>query len=255
MATASPFNRPRVVISTEVFEGPLDLLLSLIERRKFFINDISLSRVTEEYFQYLQEREVFPSEEASYFILIASTLILIKSRSLLPEVELTEEEEEDADLLEKRLELYKKIKETGAELEGYIGRSPAYHRNFWPACPPVFTPGTELNLGVLRETVYNILQRQQEEVVSIPQAQVKTAIKLEEVAESLRSRISGDLKLSFKEFVGRNTGTGGAKLSREEKIETVVSFLAMLELVHRGLVKVVESDNDIYMEAAPEGSN
>jgi segregation and condensation protein A len=81
-------------IKTQVFEGPLDLLLTLVEKKKLFINDIALSQVTDDFIAHIQNFDKLPMGDSAHFILIASTLLLIKSKSLLPALTLTEEEEE-----------------------------------------------------------------------------------------------------------------------------------------------------------------
>src|SRR4249920_742770 len=98
-------------IKTEVFEGPLDLLLSLVEKRKLFINDISLAKVTDDFIAYIQKFDNMPMADSAQFILIASTLLLIKSKSLLPSLTLSEDEEEGIHDLETRLKIYQRIKE------------------------------------------------------------------------------------------------------------------------------------------------
>ena len=79
-------------IKTEAFEGPLDLLLALIEKRKLFISDISLAEVADDFIEYIKTFDEFPVDMTANFILIASTLLLIKSKSLLPSMTLTSEE-------------------------------------------------------------------------------------------------------------------------------------------------------------------
>ena len=81
-------------IKTSIFEGPFSLLLHLVEKRKLFINDLSLVEVTEDYLNYLNSLEKLNPEEASNFLIVASTLLLIKSKSLLPNLSLTDEEKE-----------------------------------------------------------------------------------------------------------------------------------------------------------------
>ncbi len=90
------------LVKTHIFEGPLDTLLSLIEKRKLFINDISLAQVADDYIAYIKSLNEFPIADSSHFILIASTLVLIKSKSLLPDLNLTTEEQESIDDLEDR---------------------------------------------------------------------------------------------------------------------------------------------------------
>src|ERR1041384_5079208 len=104
-------------VKTSVFEGPLDLLLDLVTKRKLFVNDVSLAQVTDDFIKYLEEHEEFPMGESAEFILVASTLMLIKSRSLLPMIKLTEEEEESIHELEDRLTLYAKYKDLAQGLK------------------------------------------------------------------------------------------------------------------------------------------
>ena len=89
-------------IKHEKFEGPLELLLDLIEKRKLFINDIALAKVADDYVEYVKTVGDFPLSESAQFILIASTLLLIKSKSLLPNLELSEDEKGNIADLERR---------------------------------------------------------------------------------------------------------------------------------------------------------
>src|SRR3989344_7391616 len=90
-------------IKTEIFEGPLDLLLNLIEKHKVFINDVSLTKVTDDFINYIKSFANLPISHTANFILVASTLLLLKSRSLLPILELSPEEEQSITDLETRL--------------------------------------------------------------------------------------------------------------------------------------------------------
>lgn len=108
---------PAFTIKTQVFEGPLDLLLNLVEKKKLFINDIALSKVTDDFIAYIQSFEAMPIGDAAHFILIASTLLLIKSKSLLPTLNLTEEEEVGIQDLETRLKIYKRIKDASLNVQ------------------------------------------------------------------------------------------------------------------------------------------
>ena len=78
-------------VKTEGFEGPLELLLDLVEKRKLFINEISLATVADDYIAHLKSFEKLPVDFVSSFLIVASTLILIKSKSLLPTLDLTVE--------------------------------------------------------------------------------------------------------------------------------------------------------------------
>jgi chromatin segregation and condensation protein Rec8/ScpA/Scc1 (kleisin family) len=109
-------------VKTPVFEGPLDLLLDLIEKRKLFVSDVSLSQVTDDFIAYIESHEEFPISESAEFIVVASTLMLLKSRSLLPSLELTEEEEGSIEDLERRLKIYARVKELSVEIRKIFGK-------------------------------------------------------------------------------------------------------------------------------------
>src|SRR6185436_9963090 len=113
-------------VKTHVFEGPLDLLLNLIESRKLFINEISLSKVTDDYVSYVRSFKELHIADITSFVLIAATLILIKSRSLIPNLELSDEEEAKIIDLEARLKMYQVIKEVGAEIKARFGKDIIY---------------------------------------------------------------------------------------------------------------------------------
>src|SRR5258706_15754469 len=98
-------------LKIEQYEGPLEKLLQLIEERKLAITEISLAAVTDDFLKYLETMLEVPPGVLADFIVVASRLVLIKSKSLLPELPLTEEEEEDIKDLEQRLLLYKRLKE------------------------------------------------------------------------------------------------------------------------------------------------
>lgn len=214
-------------VKTEQFQGPFDLLLDLIEKRKLFINEISLAKVTDDFVAYLETKENFPLGESAQFILVAATLLLIKSRSLLPNLELTQEEQTDIKSLETRLRIYKRIREASGGLSERFGEKllfPTRNRNFIES---VFTPGS-LSKSSL-EVAIKSLVNQIPKIEKLPQVLVKKVISLEEMIERLATRVESNLKLSFKDFAGGN---------KSEKINVIVSFLAMLELVKRGAIHV-----------------
>ena len=109
-------------IVLDSFEGPLDLLLSLIEKQKIDIYDIPINVITEQYLDYIEQMEILNLEVTSDFLLMAATLLQIKSKMLLPKVKVEAEEEEEEDPREelvRRLLAYKKFKEAEAKLRNY----------------------------------------------------------------------------------------------------------------------------------------
>lgn len=238
--TPSKKEENKINVKTEVFEGPLDLLLHLIEKRKLFINDISLAKVTEDYIDHVNSQSVFPMSQASHFIYISSTLLLIKSKSLLPDMELTEEEESDIEDLEYRLRLYRFFKELSKEIQKNFGSKVLFAKKI-PEREPVFSPDERVNIDELNSAAYRVINnlpgRQK-----MKEATVERKVRLNEVIENLRSRISSSIQLNFKDFYKKPTSN---------KADVVVNFMALLELVKSETVNAYQDDNssDILLEA------
>lgn len=228
-------------IKTEVFEGPLELLLSLIEKRKLLINDISLAQVTDDFIQYLESHNEMPINQSSQFIVIASTLLLIKSKSLLPTLELTEEESQSVEDLELRLKIYQKYKEAGEKIAEIFGKNISFERNHVPSNEQIiFAPSKNISVESMKESILRSLQKLPK-VEKIPQAIVRKVVSLEETIQKLTSRVKNNLQMSFREFAG---------VGKEEKVNVIVSFIAMLELVKQGMIAVTQNEayEDIKIE-------
>jgi len=231
-------------VKTQVFEGPLDLLLELVTKRKLFVNDVSLAEVTDDFIKYLDEHEKFPLGESAEFIVIASTLMLIKSRSLLPQIALTDDEEESIQDLENRLALYARVKELAAGLKSIFGKQIIFEKI--PGRNPtiVFSPDSKTdtkNILLALERVLESLPKKE----MMPKVMVKRVISLEEMIVRLSERISKASKINFKDFHGAK-----GKLNYEKKISVIIGFLAMLELVKRGAIRVTQdSKGNIEMES------
>lgn len=232
-------------IKTQIFEGPLDILLTLIEKRKLFINDIALSKVTDDYIEYIKRFENIPMGESANFILIASTLLLIKSKSLLPTFTLTDDEEEGIHDLEKRLLIYKRIKDASVSIKNIFGKDIIFRPLERKETKIIFSPHKSVNipslLSVIKDIINSLPKRE-----NIPKAIIKKVMSLEEMIDNLTERITSGLKMSFKEF---------SQAHKKEKINIIVGFLAMLELVKRGVIHVSQDSTtgDINMETKSVG--
>ena len=113
------------------FNGPLDLLLQLIEKRKMHISDISLSQVTDDYINYLKYFHDRSKDEMAEFLVVASTLMVIKSASLLPEMKIqTPEEKTSAEELKRRLEFYQYIKNLSENIKPLLGNQKLFLRKY-----------------------------------------------------------------------------------------------------------------------------
>jgi len=219
-------------IKVKDFDGPLELLLELIEKRKLSINEVSLGDVTEDYFHYLEKLKTTSDsyhEEIASFLVVAATLMLIKSRSLLPGFYVTEEEEADIKELEDRLATYKRIKDMAEALgKKASSRRELFTRSPFVAVAPEFLPparGFDLvgMANLLKNLVDSIPKK-----IDLPQKAIRKIVSIEEKIEELRRRIEEGVVKTFGDFVG----------SRTEKINVVVSFLAMLELIKLGIIAV-----------------
>jgi len=230
-------------VRTGTFEGPLELLLSLIEQRKLFVNEISLAEVTNEYISYIKSLSSLETNrriaDVSYFILIAATLILIKSKSLLPNLELTGEEEEKITDLESRLKLYQIIKTASIDIKNNFGA----HIIFFPPervwSDPLFSPDKEITVTNMFTCINDVLAHVPKEAPKPPEIQIKKVITIDEMISSLTERIQGAMNVSFREFSKRN----GGESEQEVKVHVIVSFLAMLELVREGIIDVIQNNS------------
>jgi segregation and condensation protein A len=232
-------------VKTEHFEGPLDLLLSLVEKRKLHINEVSLAQVTDDFIAYVKGVENFPIAESANFILVASILVLIKSKSLLPTLDLTIEEETNIEDLERRLKEYKRIKDLSLHIKERFGKNIIFAKLPNKNITPVFSPHERITVASLLSGVKDVLKNIPK-IEAVPKAIIKKVISLEETIMSLTERIKSSLKMSFKDF---------SKFGKEEKVNVIVSFLAMLELVKQGIINVTQERtfDDINMETEELG--
>ncbi len=234
-------------VKTPIYEGPLDLLLELIEKRKLLINDISLAEVTDEYIARINAMDELPVGETAEFISLAATLLLIKSRSLLPTLSITGEEAKDIKELEYRLAIYQLIKEAAQSL-GIAARGPYLFPGEAPEPEPLFVFDSSITPDALRAAAQSLIDGFPT-ALALPKVSVKKIVSLEEMVERLADRISNAFTLSFKEFSGL-TAHDGAEVA-EMKHTVIVSFLALLELVKRGIINAQQHERfgDITLQS------
>lgn len=226
-------------VKLEAFEGPLDLLLTLIEKRKLSISQVSLSKVADDYISYISSIDDFPIRESADFILLASTLVLIKSKSLLPNLLLTDEETASIEDLEARLRFYQKIKDATKGLRSIWASKMLFYAE-GRSYAPVFSPHEAITLQKLISVGKDLI-RVLPKAEKLARTTVAKVISLEQMMERLSNRISASLKMSFKEF---------SNFGKTDKVNVIVSFLAMLELVKQGAIKVAQDSDfkDISIE-------
>ncbi len=237
------------IVKTSVYEGPLDLLLELIEKRKLLINDISLASVTDEYIARVNSLHELPMMETADFVALAATLLLIKSRSLLPTLTISGEESHDIKALEHRIEVYKVLKDAAQNLQTKIGIT-MLHKGQTSELKSLFIFDTSISTQSLRSAVQSLIDGFPKLAELLPKVVVKKIASLEDTIEKLAKRISSAFRLSFKEFSGSGIGQN-YNVSAEAKQSIIISFLALLELVKQGIIKANQDEyfGDIILES------
>lgn len=224
-------------VAHQSFAGPLDVLLSLIEDKKMEITEISLGNVAEEFAQYVEQHTELPLYERSAAIVILATLMLIKSRTLLPSFVLTNEEELASDELQKRLALYAEVKK-GAHILSALWRSqPLVGMRKNPTREIQFVPSSDLTLAGIH-TALHILTQTLPSITKRDEATVEGVIRIEDMMDHITQRIQSAISASFKDM------TAGS-----DRATTIVSFLAILELVRHGILTARQQDRfgDIHL--------
>jgi len=229
-------------LKMENFEGPVGLLLDLIERKKMPISEVSLAAISGQFLDHLKTFEKLPYADTASFIETASILMLIKSRSLLPQMEISEEERQSIEELEKRLDIYKFIRDVSGAIKNIYGKNPMFARESFANIDIILTvKPANLSLENVLEAARSVISFLPEEEI-LPQVKIGRIIKLEEKIAELARRIQDNIRTCFSDFSGlayRQAGQNRCGKSREElnemKTEIIVSFLALLELVKRGI--------------------
>jgi segregation and condensation protein A len=236
-------SKPSYTIQLPVYEGPLDLLLDLIERAELDITKVSLAKVTDQYLNYLrhvQERDI---EDLASFLIIAARLIQIKSETLLPRPPLREPGEEDpGDALARQLVAYKKYKQVAVMLSE---REEAGLRSYLRLSTT--PPEIEAKLDLSEVTLDDLHHAMLEVLANVPDSpsiqqsvtvhKVRLRDKIVSIVQSLRS--IG--RLSFRSMVQ----------SARSRLEIVISFLAVLELVKQQQVEALQEEQFGDIEITP----
>lgn len=230
-------------IATPVYEGPLDLLLQLIERTELDITTLSLALVTDQYLQYIHQLTDLAADEVSAFLVIATKLLQIKSEALLPRPPVRELGEEDpGEALAKQLIAYKRYREIAGIL---LQREEAGLRTYLRVAPP---PKFDGNFDLSGLTIEDISAAAQDIFADlnladalknvVPPSQITIREKIYLITDALRQHKN----VAFHTLI--NNGYS--------RLEIVVTFLAMLELIKRHLVRVSQDElfGDISMEVS-----
>lgn len=219
-----------LAVKEKTFEGPLDLLLNLIEKEKLDICQISLAKITNNYLAEIQKIDA-SNENLADFLIVASKLLYLKSRAILPV--LSSEEEEELEGLESQLKEYKRFKELSGQFSEILDKN---QRSFEPG-----VRNSDMNLflpplGVDLKYLMNVLQEALNRMPKLEKAEekkVETKVTLEETMNRLQGLVKKSKKFSFQSII-KDAKTKG---------EIIVTFLALLEMIKRKMVSVEQNKN------------
>jgi len=233
-----------LAVKLEVFEGPLDLLLHLIDKNKIDIYDIPIVVITEQYMEYIRQLETEDMNIMSEFLLMAATLLDIKCKMLLPKEE-TEEGEEDPreELVQKLLEykMYKymsfELKDREMDASKNYYKEPTIPKEVAAYQPPIDYDElfADINLGRLHEIFQATIKRQKDKIDPI-RSQFgnieKDEINMDEKLIYIQDYIRSHRKFSFRSLLEKS----------HNKMEIVITFLTILEMMKMGQI-TIEQDN------------
>ncbi len=216
-------------VKLEKFEGPLDLLLKLIEERRLDIAEMSIAKVANDYLEFVRSEENISLENMAEFVNIASKIILIKSRNILPT--LAPEEEREIKDLEEQLKLYKQFKEAADKISFLLkNKNRLFSRDYLLGISVVFSPPKRVGIFDLKKTFQKIV----DQIVlpeKLPEEAVRDIITLEEKIDELQKTLRERVEVGFSQL----------KNSAGDRVEVIVSFLALLELVKQRIVSVEQN--------------
>ncbi|MFL7795102.1 MAG: ScpA family protein [Anaerolineae bacterium] len=236
---------PTYQIQLPIFEGPLDLLLHLVEREELDITTVALARITDQYLAYLAELERRQAKELAEFLVVAAKLLLIKSQALLPRPPaLTPEEEDVGEDLVRQLQAYKRFKEIAASLHD---REKQGLRSYVRVAP---MPRLEPQLDTDNLNLNDLLICVQEALDAMPAPPVgevvtPTTVTIGEQIARIENQLTRQNQVRFREFLSEATS----------RVEIIVTLWAVLELVKQKRARVRQDGlfGEIFIE--PESAD
>lgn len=212
---------------TEKFQGPLGLLLSMIEAEELDITEIALANIADQYVKYVEQANNIEAEEIADFLVIAARLLYIKSKALLPYL-VNDEEEEDFEDLEKQLKMYKQFIEASLKLQEILKKdklmlAPAFSKTLRQEKQEEirFSPPVKINQELLYQGFLAVLASlKKRQAKKLPQETMEPKINIEDRISHIRALLAEQMSISFQRLLDK----------AESKVEVIVNILAMLEL-------------------------
>jgi len=221
-------------IRLDNFDGPFDVLLTMLDEKKMDIKDVSLVAVTDQFVQFIEKQKGLNIADLADFLNVAANLLLLKSKAILPSLELEEKEEEDLELFKSRLERYKQLQELSVFLKNFLKKQGCmFSREESHKIPYGFYPPVKLTLEMLRKAIADVDGEKQrfQEIEILPEESIQEIVSLEEKVRILQSLIKGKKKNSFSDIA-----------KNKPSLEIIVSFLALLELIKQDSIRVYQKE-------------
>ena len=238
----------KYAIKIDNFEGPLDLLCHLIDKNKMNIYDINLSEITDQYIDYLKEQEKMNLEIASEFLVMASTLLYLKSKNLLPKQEEEEEEITEEELIRRIIE-YKKFKEISKIFkQKYLEYSNRYYKSSEDIKLPIQKIEKDYNKDIIPDIYKNVIEKNEQKIN-------QNAKNIEKIAITDNYTVASKVKQMFKVLVKQKSFIFNKlfSLKKHNKQEVVTAFSGLLELSRRS--KVETDQEELFGDIIVKKSN
>jgi segregation and condensation protein A len=236
-----------VKVDIDQFNGPLDLLLQLIEQQKMDITTISIAAVTDQFLQHVKGLQSLNPTTLADYLSVAAKLLVIKSKAILPTLKLEKEEEEIAFDLEAKLVMYKQFKEVARYLKSLdFKRQQAFTRATTFGEKVNFYPDPDIKTDTLHNSILSVLESLKE-INNLPRATVKEAISIQQKIDELQMVISGQIQTSLSSLIA----------NAKNKTEVIVTFLALLEMIKQRVLTVEQEQifSDIIIKKQEQLEN
>lgn len=238
----------KYAIKIENFEGPLDLLCHLIDKNKMSINDINLSRITDQYIDYINQMEKMNLEVTSEFLIMASTLVYLKSKSLLPKEVDDEEELTEEELIQRIIE-YKKYKEITKSLRQMYDEN---SNRFFKLPEEITLPKQKLERNYDKDIIISLYTDLIERTSTKLNQNAKN---IEKIAITDTYTVASKVKEIFRQLLKKPKFVFNKfyKISENNKQEVVTAFTGLLELSRRS--KVTTTQEELFGDIVVEKKN
>lgn len=237
-------------VNIDKFQGPLSLLLQIIEKEELDITSVNLAKIADEYLEYVKSCQNILPEAMADFLLMAAKLLYIKSRALLPYL-FNEEDQAELDDLEGKLKMYKDFVDLSSKIQKIIGRkkfsffreNPRKGRRIIFA-EKFFSPPQNVNLVILQKEFYKILEQVISEDESLEQSTIISEVSIEERIFFIKNAVAQKIKISFTKIIQE----------ARSRTEVIVNFLAILELAKQRELFFSQDDlfGEIFLEPYQE---